>query len=114
MIFNKVVYNMYYNYIHYPKYDIVFTKYYKYSYLTTTFKYKDKIYIIKIMRSEKTNNQNMLFMCDLKNKNSLLYSEFIKGIEIFNSGMPYYFILEKASKKKHEKLMILTTEGAST
>ena len=38
-------------------------------------------------------------MCDLKNKNSLIYSELIKAIDIFNKGIPYYFILEKASKK---------------
>ena len=98
MIFNRVVYNMYYNYIYYPKYDIGFTKYYEYSYLTTTFKWKDKIYIIKVRTSEITNFQNMQFMCYLKNKNSLICSELIKAIDTFISGIPYYIILEKASK----------------
>ena len=96
IIFNRVVYNMYYNCIYYPKCDIGFTKYYNDSYLTTTFKWKDKIYIIKARTSEKTNFQNMQFMCYLKNTNSLICSELIKAIDTFISGIPYYIILEKA------------------
>ena len=42
---------------------------------------------------KKTNIQNMRFMCDLKNKNSLIYSELIKAIDIFNKGIPYYFTI---------------------
>ena len=90
---------MCYHHIYYSKYDIGFTRYYKYSYLTTTFKRKNKIYIIKIRTSEKTNVQNMWFMCDLKNKNSLIYSELLKAIDTFISAIPFYIILEKASKK---------------
>ena len=90
---------MYYHHIHYSKYDIGFTRYYKHSYLTTTFKHKNKVYIIKIRKSEKTNVQNMRFLCDLKNKNSLIYSELLKAIDTFISGIPFYIILEKALKK---------------
>ena len=98
-IFHRVIYNMHYHHIYYSKYDIGFTRYYKHSYLTTTFKYKNKIYTIKIRTSEKTNVQNMRFMCDLKNKNSLIYSELLKAINTFISGISFYIILEKASKK---------------
>ena len=63
---------MYYQHVYYSKNDIGLTRHYKYSYLTTTFKYKDKIYIMKVKTSEKANVQNMPFMCDLKNKNSLI------------------------------------------
>ena len=95
---------MYYHHIYYSKYDIEFTRYYKYSFLTTTFKYKNKIYIIKIRTSEKTNVQNMQFMSDLTNKNSLIYSEWLKAIDTFISGISFYIILEKASKKNIKSL----------
>ena len=90
---------MYYHHIYYSKYDVGFKRYYKYSFLTTPFKYKNKIYIIKIRTSEKTNVQNMRFMCDLTNKNSLIYSESLKAIAKLTSGIPFYIILERASKK---------------
>ena len=38
----------------------------------------------------------MRFMSDLKNKNSLIYSELIKPIDTFLGGTAYYIILEKA------------------
>ena len=38
----------------------------------------------------------MQFMSDLKNRNSLIYSELIKPIDTFLSGTAYYIILEKA------------------
>ena len=46
---------MRYQHIYYSKHDIGFTRHYKYSYLTTTFKYKDKMYIMKVKTSEKAN-----------------------------------------------------------
>ena len=44
---HSVLYNMNYCYIHYHKYDIGFTRYSEYSYLTTTFKCENKSYITK-------------------------------------------------------------------
>ena len=41
----------------------------------------------------------MPFMSDLTNKNSLIYSEWLKAIDTFISGISFYIILEKASKK---------------
>ena len=41
----------------------------------------------------------MRFMSDLTNKNSLIYSESLKAIATFISGIPFYIILERASKK---------------
>ena len=40
----------------------------------------------------------MPFTGDLKNKNSLIYSELLNAIGVFISGIPFYLILEKASK----------------
>ena len=44
---------MCYQHIYYSKHDIGFTRYYKYSYLTTTFKYKGKMNIMKVRACEK-------------------------------------------------------------
>ena len=89
---------MYYQHIYFSRHDMWFTRHYKFSYLTTAFKYNDKIYIIKVKTSEITNIQNMPFTSDLKNKNSLIYSELLNAIDVFISGIPFYLILEKASK----------------
>ena len=36
--------------------------------------------------------RNMQFMCDLKNKCSLINSQLIKAIDIFNSGGSFYLL----------------------
>ena len=84
---------MNYCYIHYHKYDIGFTRYSEYSYLTTTFKCENKSYITKKRTSKRNNVRNIQFMCDLKNKYSLINSELIKAIGIFNSSRSFYPVL---------------------
>ena len=101
---HSVLYNMNYCYIHYHKYDIGFTRYSEYSYLTTTFKCENKSYITKKRTSKRNNVRNIQFICDLKNKYSLINSELIKAINIFNRGRLFYPVSKKNIRKNIKSL----------
>lgn len=63
-------------YVSYPKYDIDITYYDNYIYLSTTFRHNNK-HLISKGTYEKQLVQNMRFLGDLKNKDSILYSELL-------------------------------------
>ena len=88
-----------YCYIHYPKYDIGFTNYDKYSHLISTFICKNKSYIINKRTSKRNIARNIRLMCDLKNKYSLIYPELIKGLDKFNKGKSFYFVSKEISEE---------------
>ena len=90
---------MEYCYIHYPKYDVGFTSYDKYSHLTSTFICKNKSYIINKRTSQRNIARNIRLMCDLKNKYSLIYSELIKALDKFNKGKSFYFVSKQISEE---------------
>ena len=61
----------------YPKYDIDIMYYDNYIYLSTTFRHNNKTYLISKSTYEKQLVQNMQLLGDLKNKDSILYSELL-------------------------------------
>ena len=82
-----------------PKYDIGFTSYDKYSYLTSTFKCKNKSYTINKRTTKRNIARNMRLMCDLKKKDSLIYSELLKAIDKFNKCKSIHFVSKEISKE---------------
>ena len=90
---------MEYYYIHYPKYDVRFTGYDIYSYLTTTFKYKNKSYVINKRTSKRNIARNTRLVNDLKNKDSVLYSELLIAIDEFNNGKSIHVAPKEISKE---------------
>ena len=83
----------------YPKHGVGFSSCNGYSYLTSTFTCKNKSYIISKRTSKENIAQNVRLMCDLKNKDSLIYSEILKAIDIINKGE-----LDKNIKKNIKNL----------
>ena len=90
---------MEYYHIHYPKYDVRFTGYDIYSYLTTTFKYKNKSYVINKRTSKRNIARNTRLVNDLKNKDSVLYSELLIAIDEFNNGKSIHVAPKEISKE---------------
>ena len=85
--------------ISYPKnkIDIVLFKYG--FYLNVIFEYCKKEYLITRISSEINLNKNYKLLCYLQNKNSDLYLEVVKAINIFNETFNKYLVSNKISKK---------------
>ena len=78
--------------IRYRNYGVRFSSYNENSYLTSTFICKNKSYIINKRTSKENIAQNLPLMCDLKNKDSLIYSELLKVIAIINKGELFHIL----------------------
>ena len=90
---------MEYYYIRYRNYGVRFSSYNGYSYWTSTFICKNKSYIINKRTSKENIAQNLPLMCDLKNKDSLIYSELLKVIDIINKGELFHIVSREISKR---------------
>ena len=81
---------MEYYYIHYHHHH--------HSYLTSTLTCENKSYIINKRTSKENIARNMRLMCDLKNKDGLIYSELLKAIKRFNEGKLFHIVSREISK----------------
>ena len=85
--------------ISYPKYKINIVLFKYGFYLNVIFEYCKKEYLITRTSSETNLNKNYKLLCYLQNKNSDLYLEVVKAINIFNETFNKYLVSNKISKK---------------
>ena len=83
----------------YPKYKINIL-HFKYGFcLNVIFEYCKKQYLIARISNQINLNKNYKLLCDLQNKNSDLYLEVVKAINIFNEAFNKYLVSNKIFKK---------------
>ena len=74
-------------------------------YSNMIFTHNNKSYLINKSTCRKQLNRDVRLLCNLKTKNSILYSELLSAINGFNCAEPKYVVSEKTSRK------ILSLEG---
>ena len=87
--------------VSYPKYGIDIARYYGYDYIyiSAIFTHSDISYLINKNTHRKQLNRDVRGLCNIKNKDSVLYSELLFAINKFNSGRCDYILSNNASKK---------------
>ena len=87
--------------ISYPSYGIDIARYYGYDYicLSAIFTHNNISYLINKNTHRKQLNRGVRVLCNIKNKDSVLYSELLFAINKFNSGRCDYILSNNASKK---------------
>ena len=87
--------------ISYPSYGIDIARYYGYDYicLSAIFTHNNISYLINKNTHRKQLNRDVRVLCNIKNKDSVLYSELLFAINKFNSGRCDYILSNNASKK---------------
>lgn len=92
-------------YVFHLKHNMDIMSYGNCVYLNMIFTQNNKSYLINKSTCRKQLNRDVRLLCNLKTKNSILYSESLSAINGFNCGEPKYVISEKTSRK------ILGSEG---
>ena len=85
--------------ISYPKYKIDKVPFKYGFYLNVIFEYCEKEYLITRISNQINLNKNYKLLCDLQNRNSDLYLEVVKAINLFNDTFDKYLVWNMISKK---------------
>ena len=87
--------------VSYPRYGIDIERYYNYDYvcLSAIFTHTNISYLINKNTHGKQLNRDVRMLCNIKNKDSVLYSELLFAINKFNSGRCDYILSNNDSKK---------------
>ena len=87
--------------VRYPNYGIDIARYYGYDYicLSAIFTHNNISYLINKNTHKKQLCRDVQVLCNIRNKNSVLYSELLFAINKFNSGRCDYIPSNNTSKK---------------
>ena len=87
--------------VSYPRYGIDIACYYDYDYicLSAILTYNNISYLMNKNTHGKQLNRNVRVLGNIKNKDSVLYSELLFALNKFNSGRCDYILSNNASKK---------------
>ena len=87
--------------VSYPKYGIDIVCYFGYDYicLSAIFTHNNILYLINKNTHKKQLNRDVQVLCNIKNKDSIIYSELLFAINKFNSSGHDYILSNNASKK---------------
>ena len=87
------------SFIHYPKYGVDITSYDNHSFLSITYRYNNRVFLISKCTNEKEFVKDIRLIGDLKKKDGLLNSELELAINKFYNGGLIYYLPRESSKK---------------